>query len=776
MYMFTFFRRYQRFIYLVVTAVIILSFSFFGTYSAFTSGKGDDPVVFTTVSNKRITRSEFNDYVHFFSTDALSGEGLSGNPLNDGVIENDIISTPVGEALTKRFAPMFLKEWELRFKREKQFQPYRHPQAPFISAEQVWSYFAPDLKSSLEMYQTQDKESALDYYSAKRALYMAEKQFPAVYLRQILLYQQKQFDWVEPDVALEGRPLGLFGYQQLSDWFGQAFIDKSAEFIIEMAAQARNEGLSVSRAEVLASLYKNAQIAAKRYGEKSQQTPDEIMKRTLLSLGMDESRAVKVWGDVLLMRRALLDVPNKVVLNPKAFAEKMQSQALTVELEGYQLQPSLRLGSSRDLFKMETWLDAVTKKEKVFSLIPSSNFRSPDEVGASFPELVERRFLLSITEVDTTKLANHIRIKDIWAWQNDHWDELVKEIPAIKGGSEDSRESRFRALENLTPALRTRADEIARKALIAAHGEWISVDLDSAKPETKVVGIRLQGGDLPFQGIKDRSALVKELASAPIAEPTPTLNQYTQDGVHFYKIIVLDRKTDSQLVSLPDLLADGTLDSVLDRILEASYERVRNTKPSDFKKENGSWKPFSEVKDAVAELHYAPLLRRLSQAATEWKDVFPSYCQWDDPKVARVAVRFLPLLASRWKEIKEKGEDENNVGTPCLPSEKDSLSLDSSPCALFALVKFSEKLSQGDVQEKPMFKEAFTVESGAWISPHYSQNLGPFVAHVKTRFPGEYKDAMRRMIYDLQGRLGEEIVEIKANEYVQKFFPLSKEN
>ena len=56
---------------------------------------------------------------------------------------------------------------------------------------------------------------------------------------------------------------------------------------------------------------------------------------------------------------------------------------------------------------------------------------SPDEVAQSFPEFVERRFLLSMAEVDTTKLASHIRMKDTWEWQNDHWDELTKEFPAI---------------------------------------------------------------------------------------------------------------------------------------------------------------------------------------------------------------------------------------------------------------------------------------------------------------------------------------------------------
>ena len=39
--MFAFFRRYQRFFFVVITAVVVVSFSFFGTYSNFASAKED---------------------------------------------------------------------------------------------------------------------------------------------------------------------------------------------------------------------------------------------------------------------------------------------------------------------------------------------------------------------------------------------------------------------------------------------------------------------------------------------------------------------------------------------------------------------------------------------------------------------------------------------------------------------------------------------------------------------------------------------------------------
>lgn len=775
--MFTFFRKYQRFIYLVVTAVIILSFSFFGTYSAFTSGKGEDPVVLKTVAGKKITRSDFNDYVHFFSMDALTSEGHPGNALNDGVLERDIIGSPIGEVLVNQFAPIFIKEWEQRLKREKQFQPYRHPQAAFLSAQQAWSYFAPNVKTSLEEYQQGSFENPIDLYKKKRDLFLAEKRFPANYLRQVLLYQQMQFEWLEPDVALEGRSLSLFGYQQLTDWFGQSFVDKSTEFIIQMAAKARLMGISVSQGEVIASLYQNAQEAAKQLGPNVKVTPDELMKKTLLSLGMDESRAVKVWGDVLLFRRALLELPQKIVLSPDVFVERVKSDAQTVEVEEFQLQPCLRLTSLLDLMKVETWLNAVTKKQAELPLIPSPYFRSCEEVSSSFPEFVERRFVLSVAEVDLKKLETQVRLKDVWMWQNDHWEDLEKEIPALKNCGLNDKEARFQALENLSPEQRGKADEMARHALVASDLQKISSYLDAAKPETKVYSIRLQGGSFPFEGIKNRREFLSELSKAPISERVPGISQYTQDNQHFYRISILDRKSTEELIPLPDLLADGTLESVLDRILEASYERVRSDKPNEFRNSDGTWKPFKEVKEKVGEIYFAPFFKKLDIATKEWKGKIPSYCEWDNPKVARVAVRFLPLISEEAECLRVHGPEGCNVTDIYAPTDSSLLTLERRPLAdIYSLVKSAESFDRRNLKEHPGFKGVFELGEGAWLPVRYSHHLGPFVARVKSLCHDEYKDKLRRTIYDLQDRIGEDVIRAKAKVYTQEFFGNDKKD
>lgn len=358
--MFAFFRRYQRAIYFVITAVIILSFSFFGTYSAFTSGRGEDPVVLRTEDGTKITRSEYSEYVHFLSTDCQCSETGFCNALNDGVLPNDIIATGIGEVLAQRFSSEIGPEWKLKFSRERVFQPYRHPQAAFVSAMQVWSYFAPDVKESFGQFTSMTSDDSVELYRRKAALYLAERNFPPTFLRQVLAYQQQQFHWLEPDIGLENRPLGLFGYSQITDWFGAQFVDKMCEFIIQTAAKARQEGMTVSSNEALASLLQNAEKALHRIPNAEGMTADDLFRRTLRELNMDQSRAVAIWSDVILFRRSLIDLPRSIVVNDQPFHDFMEKESEACHLDAYQLQPSLRCGSMRDLFKIQTWINGVS--------------------------------------------------------------------------------------------------------------------------------------------------------------------------------------------------------------------------------------------------------------------------------------------------------------------------------------------------------------------------------------------------------------------------------
>jgi GcvH upstream region-like protein len=777
--MFTFFRRYQRVIYFVITAVIIFSFSFFGTYSAFTSGKGEDPVVFRTIEGKRVTRSEFNDYVHFLSTDGCflgEGGGAPANFLNDGVIPDDIIATGIGEVLIQRFSDTLQGDFVAKLGRERAFQPYHHPQAAFVSAMQVWSYFAPDIKNTFDQFRTVASQDSVDIYRKKAPLFLAERRFPPAFLRQVLAYQQQQFSWLEPDVALESRPLSLFGYTQVTDWFGPQFVDKVCEFIIQTACKARAAGFTVSTAEALTSMYQNAQRASQRLSSKDTVSPEDLFRRSLRELNMDQSRAVAIWSDVILFRKALIELPMNIVVNTQPFEGYLRTESESCDLDCYQLQPSLRCTSIRDLQRIEMWLQAVSKgRFPGAPLLPPADFLSPEEVVVSWPEFVERKFIVNIGTVTFDELAKNIRLRDIWNWQvaDGNWELLVAKIPSLGVKEASDRTSRLRALDSLSAQLRVQADTMAKEQLVKNHPEWLQKALSEVKLQPQILNVRVQGGSSVLAGIEDRQALIAELAKAPIGEPSTALNGYTQDEKHFYRIQVVDRSPKESLVSLPDLIADGTLDKVVDRVLEASYGTIRSSRPADFRKDNGEWKPFQEVKEKVGEIYFSPIFKELDRAIAEWKNKLPSYCQWDDVKSARVAVRFLSHLVKLSEHIKNEADPESYVTSAFLPTKKDALHQnidDRSLKDLWLLVSSKQRFLRREAEEKPQFSGTLALDIGTWMPPKYSQELGPFVAVVVQKEEAPYDEDLRSAVYDCQKSLGREAIMARSLQLVVDFF------
>lgn len=776
--MFEFFRRYQRIIYFVVTAVIILSFSFFGTYSAFTSGRGDDPVVLRLVDGTKLTRSEYNDFVHFLSTDCLCSECGFCNALNDGVLSNDIIGTGIGEVLASRFSYDFGKDWKIKFAREKAFQPYRHPQAAFVSALQVWSYFAPDLKEAFQKFSALSTDDPLEIYRKKADLYLAERQFSPNILRQILLHQQQQFNWLEPDIGIENRPLGLFGYSQITDWFGTPFVDKMCEFILQTAAKAREEGMTVSSSEALASLIHNAAQAARRKGNGDGATADELFRRTLQELNIDQSRAVSIWTTVLLFKRALVELPSQIVINDQPFCSQLCKDSQARDCACYQLQPSLQCASLRDVYKIQTWLNGVAPGKANALALPET-FLSTEDVSASFPEFVERPFVVNIASVSFDDLVKNIRVRDIWRWEveNGHWDILAKTIPSIAANPTTDPSDRHRVLEALSPQLRAQADMIAKEHIVALHPEWLQAALLAAPKKMVSIRVRIQGPLPALEGIDNRQALIDELMKAPIGEPAKELVGYTQDQKHFYSMQVVARASADQLVPLPDLLADGTLDRVLDRLLEASYPKIRTDRPADYRNDKGEWRPFAEVKAKVADVYFSPLIKNLDGVIDEWKERLPNYCSWADQKSARVAVRFLPHLAGLAAKIQGQSDPNAFITTPFVAEsgDKGRSNIETRPLSdLWLLVESKQRILFGDLEEKPQFALAFSQDVGTWLPIRYSKAMGPFVAKIVEKNLDPFEENVRVAVYKCQEGIGREAVRARARQLVAEFFPEPK--
>jgi hypothetical protein len=88
---------------------------------------------------------------------------------------------------------------------------------------------------------------------------------------------------------------------------------------------------------------------------------------------------------------------------------------------------------------------------------------------------------------------------------------------------------------------------------------------------------------------------------------------YSIDANTFYRIELLKRSEEKELLSFEEGCQDGTLEALLDQQLEEAYPRIRKGKEALFLQANGVFKPFYEVKEQIARIVYEPLLLAIEQ-------------------------------------------------------------------------------------------------------------------------------------------------------------------
>ena len=193
---------------------------------------------------------------------------------------------------------------------------------------------------------------------------------PAPTLRYVLRYQEKQYNWLQPDEKLNQIDLSLFGYHTIEDWFGPHFTRLVSEFIINAAILAEKQGYDVSKAEVLADLVRNTQVSYQQNRDNPNlgvTSPEEYLSEQLRRMNMDQARAVKVWRQVLLFRRYFHDAGATALVDPVVNKNLHQFAHENITVDLFQLPKSLQLASYDDLQKFEAYLQAVRKIEQIRS-------------------------------------------------------------------------------------------------------------------------------------------------------------------------------------------------------------------------------------------------------------------------------------------------------------------------------------------------------------------------------------------------------------------------
>ncbi|CDR32853.1 hypothetical protein [Criblamydia sequanensis] len=707
------FRKYQQYIYLVVTVVIIISFSFFGTAGVIDSMQNYDEPVFKTTSGTTVKHRDLNEMALFISTDktdSLRYQGYGGpNFLNDGVIANDFLKTGLAYVLLENFKEPLKADLESRAAKEKHFNLYTHKEAPFISVENTWNYFAKDMAQNYRTLKKNDDPLSEESFKARVSLYNREREFPYAFFKQFLRYQQAQYSWVKPDRDLEYQDLALFNYHTFDDWFGPRFIKLISAVILNASDAALKAGYHVSKEEALAELKKNAAESfkeAQKQGTHPAKNVDDYFQEELRRLGLDKNQAVKLWQKVLLFRRYINNVSRSVFVSSLPFNSFTEYATEGTEGELFTLKKELKFDTPKEFELFEIYLSQIQKIDpKSQNLLLKDTFKTPLEVAKEAPALVETEVKVEYAEVDTLNLMGKITLKDTWNWesQSENWPLLVKEFPELGLKKPTSQEERVAALDELSSETRSRVDYYAKKEILKNHPEWVEETFASLEFNPLTLHINMLGESSEFPQIEAK-ALKEAIDALKTKETSATASLQSKDKKKHFQIRLLDKSHDPQILTFNEAKEKGVLETILNKKLKSHYEKIRETDPKTYKGEDGNWKSLAEVEFKVADSYFAKVLSLIQKEVTGLGDEYKGL-----PKEVKALYpyRFLSYMKQSLEEFKSgqfqnfeepSSENPNRLESqfkivktsfkrdrrnPGIPEHKDLQESQSSPSKVF---------------------------------------------------------------------------------------------
>src|ERR1700722_3386626 len=281
--MLNFFRKYQKIFFLITTISIVLSFVFFGTYQAIAPALG---------GKRAEEKSYVSHMVDFLDTERwmFSRKFFATNFLNDGMISKEFLETGMADLVAATYSERFGQGFIDRLEKEKKYTPYTHSSLPTLSAESIWSMFAPNLPIRLKAHQEGNGQ-----FKERSDLFLEQKKFPPALISQIIRYHEHNNPQFPADSRLAKEDISLFGYHTISDWFGENFVETLAELIIQTADRARKLGYKATKDELLSELISCSQEVFQELRDKVNLPVEDgygLFKLYLQQIGMEEQRAL----------------------------------------------------------------------------------------------------------------------------------------------------------------------------------------------------------------------------------------------------------------------------------------------------------------------------------------------------------------------------------------------------------------------------------------------------------------------------------------------------
>lgn len=710
--MLAFLRRYQRYFLWVITIMVIISFSFFGTYGVLDQRLPSDPIAFQTVDGDEIRQSQLRAMMTFLSSDATDAMLFSGrgNIFNDGVIAKDFLQSPLAVKLMEAFATDLQPDLKTRLMREKKTKFYEHPEAPFLSSEVVWGFFNPPTPENLATLRQADSPMSAAALAARIQLYTDQRRFSGQDLKKVLMHQERQYEWLQPDPNLAYADLSMFGYHTVEDWFGPQFIRVVAEFILNTASIAEKRGFNVTSEEAMADLMQQAEKSYKQLPLKSQTGSWQIyFEQQMERLGLNGTQLVDVWRDILLFRRLFEGVGDALFLDPLSFEDFSRYALTSIEGAKYALPKGVWIPSESVLQQFETYIGLVG--EPVANVLGLPNrWKDPQTLMKKYPELVYKRYHVAVSEVSSRQMQAQIGLQAMWDWQTDaaNWTKLTQEFPELAARPANTAEERLSMLDSLSKTSRARIDATTRNMLVALHPEWLESALEKAPVQKKVWMLPFAGKSEQLPDVTHPEELIALLDRAPIGEAlSPALKRYSPNGDTFYRIRLLEKPSEPAVVPFEVAKGSDVLKNALKAQLEAHWLKVRDREEAIFKA-NGTLRPFEDVQGKVADLYFQPLFNALQKAYQA------QFGTSETPSHNRLAAfRLYPHVQSIAQQI-EKGAIQENQWVRSEESKGQDVATRALVQDQFLLLKTAAQLTRRDFKENMPEEALFALQPGDW--------------------------------------------------------------
>ncbi|HSX13078.1 MAG TPA: hypothetical protein VLE96_01475 [Chlamydiales bacterium] len=729
--MLSFFQKYQKAFFILVTFLIIASFTFTGVFDTYMSYEtsAKDRKVAENIDGTPVMFSTLQHLTRFISTDRMDMDrGVIPNLCNDGVIRNDLLANGIAELIVDEYFEELQEDLATRLERAKNYRGYENPEAPYISASVAWEQFVPAITKEWEALKSQSLVSP-ETFSHLSNLYQQQAMCPPEFIRRVLTQYTKQASWLKPDPYLQYADMSIFGFHTVSDWFGANFVDLSAQFILNVAKYAEIKGYTVTYEEAKASIVHNFQESLEKIGKGTLTLQDHLR-----SLGLDEKSAVEAWRSVLLFRRYFQEVGNATFVDHLPYRDFAAFSKEEFVIQKYEWPESLHLKTGQDFIDFQVYLNAISGFSN--SLTLPNTVLSVEKIAESFPLLVHTSFRMNIASISIDEIGLRAPLKAVLDWQleSNNWDLLVYTFPFLEKAN--TNEDRFRAIENLTTANRVKIDQFARREWAKKQGDLIAKMLQEAPSIEKTVSIAKDWISVSeIENPRELAALIESAATGDCLVHE-ILERYSDQGKTFYRFTNLEKERDAHVLTFQEAKDLGVMSLVSDHFLETEYKKIRSKHPTLFQVKDGEWKHYSTVKEEIAKIIFSDLLKKIGKE----KETLANYA------THRLEKQACDARAALLK-------NPENAAWLCQQDKPDVLNQ-------FKLVK-KTNLIQRTTKDEWMKEQVFTMNPNEW-SPVYVPADGNI-----SFFFFEKRQASSDPILE-QITLGQEVIAADAQRFVAK--------